>query len=246
MPVKDIGAYLKESREALGLTIHEVMEATKIRPRLIKALEENDFESLPQGIYRHNHIRTYATFLRLDVDDITEQLPEEKNSNEFALPEPYRAEFKPTNKIIILSISLFLLGYGIWYYSNKSEIPISEPINKPITEETKTEEKKETTIDYKPIEAKANMAGIVILAKERVRIQLYSSDYKLLSDQHLNTGQTLFVPEQNGLILMASNLKSVDMFLNGSPFDMNKILVSENTLVIDQSKMNGFIEEEGD
>jgi Helix-turn-helix domain len=66
--VFEIGNSLREARERQGLGYPEIELATKIRAKYIRALEEEDFTSLPGDAYIRGFLRTYAEYLGLDGD----------------------------------------------------------------------------------------------------------------------------------------------------------------------------------
>jgi hypothetical protein len=66
--VFEIGTSLREARERQGLGYPEIELATKIRAKYIRALEEEDFTSIPGDAYIRGFLRTYAEYLGLDGD----------------------------------------------------------------------------------------------------------------------------------------------------------------------------------
>ena len=64
----EIGTSLREARERQGLGYPEIELATKIRAKYIRALEEEDFTSVPGDAYLRGFLRTYAEYLGLDGD----------------------------------------------------------------------------------------------------------------------------------------------------------------------------------
>ena len=64
----EIGNSLREARERQGLGYPEIELATKIRAKYIRALEEEDFTSLPGDAYIRGFLRTYSDYLGLDAD----------------------------------------------------------------------------------------------------------------------------------------------------------------------------------
>lgn len=51
-----------------GVSLEEISSSTKIGTRSLKALEEEDFEKLPGGIFNKGFVRAYAHFLGLDEE----------------------------------------------------------------------------------------------------------------------------------------------------------------------------------
>ena len=62
------GERLQREREMRGVTLEEIAEATKIGTRSLRALEQQEFDKLPGGIFNKGFVRAYAKFLGLDED----------------------------------------------------------------------------------------------------------------------------------------------------------------------------------
>jgi len=61
-----LGSSLREARLRHGLDLAAAAEATKIRSRHLKALEDEQFDVLPGQTYVRGFLKTYADFLGLD------------------------------------------------------------------------------------------------------------------------------------------------------------------------------------
>jgi transcriptional regulator with XRE-family HTH domain len=64
----DIGAQLREAREARGLTIDAISRSTRVQPRILAAIEQNDTLSLPPRPYGRGFVRSYASEVGLDPE----------------------------------------------------------------------------------------------------------------------------------------------------------------------------------
>ena len=62
----EIGNSLREARLRQGLEFVEVEQATKIRGKYLRALEDEQFDILPGQTYVKGFLRTYADYLGLD------------------------------------------------------------------------------------------------------------------------------------------------------------------------------------
>jgi cytoskeleton protein RodZ len=69
----EIGDSLREARRRGGIELSEVEQATKIRVRYLRAMEEDRWELLPDPAYAPGFLRTYATFLGLDGDALVQE-----------------------------------------------------------------------------------------------------------------------------------------------------------------------------
>jgi cytoskeleton protein RodZ len=66
--VSSFGAQLKQEREKQGVTLEDISLTTKIGTRMLRALEEENFDQLPGGIFNKGFIRAYARCLRMDEE----------------------------------------------------------------------------------------------------------------------------------------------------------------------------------
>lgn len=71
-----VGPTLRAAREAKGLTLDEVEQATRIRVKFLEALEDDDFGALPSVTQARGFLRNYAQFLGLDAHDMLARIPE--------------------------------------------------------------------------------------------------------------------------------------------------------------------------
>jgi len=66
--VSSFGEELKRERELREITLREISEATKISLRYLDALERNDFERLPGGVFNKGFVRAYAEYIGVDPE----------------------------------------------------------------------------------------------------------------------------------------------------------------------------------
>jgi len=70
-----IGERLRNAREAKGLSLRAVADATRIRTIYLQALEEERFDQLPGAVYARGFLRTYADALGFDADQLMDSYP---------------------------------------------------------------------------------------------------------------------------------------------------------------------------
>lgn len=61
---------LKAARQALGLSLADIFQRTRISVSNLQAMEDNDFHLLPTSAYTKNFIKTYARTLGIDSEPI--------------------------------------------------------------------------------------------------------------------------------------------------------------------------------
>jgi hypothetical protein len=69
----EVGATLSAARKRRKVRLSEVEEATKIRARFLRAIENEEWDVLPGTAYTRSFIRTYADYLGLDGGRLAEQ-----------------------------------------------------------------------------------------------------------------------------------------------------------------------------
>lgn len=119
--MSEIGETLRERRMALKIDVHEVEEATKIRAKYLRALENEEYNLLPGNAYVKSFLRTYADYLDLDSRALVDQYRAEgHHSDEEALTytpssdSPGRA---PRRWLLVLAavvvVAVILLVVGV-------------------------------------------------------------------------------------------------------------------------------------
>src|SRR3954454_10846477 len=62
------GAQLKREREQRKISLDDISVSTKIGTRFLRAIEDDQFEQLPGGIFNKGFVRAYARHLGLDEE----------------------------------------------------------------------------------------------------------------------------------------------------------------------------------
>ncbi len=68
--MRTVGEILKEGRLKKNFSLEKVAELTRIQVKFLKALEENDFPEIPQGVTTKGFIRNYAQVVGLNPDNV--------------------------------------------------------------------------------------------------------------------------------------------------------------------------------
>ncbi|MBJ7353813.1 MAG: helix-turn-helix domain-containing protein [Thermoleophilaceae bacterium] len=98
----EIGETLRERRMALKIDVHEVEEATKIRAKYLRALENEEYDLLPGSAYVKSFLRTYADYLELDSRALVDEY---RSLNHHTEEEPMVYTPAPVGRT---------RGYGRW------------------------------------------------------------------------------------------------------------------------------------
>lgn len=127
------GDRLRREREMRGITLDEIAESTKISRRHLESLENEDFDSLPGGIFNKGFVRAYARFLGIDEDQAVADYS--ANANEAPPPEdqfPLEIHEEPVRKRTpqrsnvgliggIAATVVLVAGYAFWARKGHSQ-----------------------------------------------------------------------------------------------------------------------------
>jgi cytoskeleton protein RodZ len=108
-----IGAQLRASREARGLSIDAVAHATRVQPRILAAIERDDVAAVPPRPFGRGFVRSYAQEIGLDPDKVARDY-----FAQFAPPPPsVDAPEEPTRDmsrgVTPLAIATFGIAAGL-------------------------------------------------------------------------------------------------------------------------------------
>ncbi len=142
-----IGEILQEARRERGLSLHEVEQATKIRKRYLEGLEREDYSVLPDAVYVQGFLKTYANYLGLDGERLSQELKRrrsprrERRINHVApgsgfdkplispggLAGAERSRFAPAVALTLAVVLLIAAVIGALYYVGQSSQRASSP-----------------------------------------------------------------------------------------------------------------------
>ncbi len=128
-----LGDLLSQTRVKQGLDLEQISTETKITIANLKAMEENDFSSLPAEAYARGFYTLYAKALALDPAEVLRIYSEEKvhhsSPENQSIPPPYirakqvrsmttRPTIIPTSCTGLIIFAILLVGALLcWYYS---------------------------------------------------------------------------------------------------------------------------------
>lgn len=129
-----LGEKLRKAREERGISISEVAEQTRISPHYLECIENDDYRTLPGGIFNKGFVKSYAKFVGLDEQEAIQDYSRLIAQQEGEVDEPlktYRPEVLTDDRasssmlptiiiaIIILGLMSFLLLKLVDYVQNQ-------------------------------------------------------------------------------------------------------------------------------
>jgi hypothetical protein len=110
--VFEIGDSLREARTRRSVALAQAEQATKIRAKYLRALEDEQFDQLPTPTYVKGFLRTYADYLGLDG-----QLYVDEYNSRFVTGEdwegPRRSRARAANRSRRVETSIVMVALGL-------------------------------------------------------------------------------------------------------------------------------------
>ncbi len=237
LSVFEIGSTLREARLRRRLDFRQVEQATKIRTRYLRALEEEDFDALPAETYVRGFLRAYADFLALDGQLYVDEYTSRFVTGESFLPmRPRRSSSSGSRErvdrrlqtnVVLFTLTAILvmtaLVIAAWKFSSASTPPAAGPTaakqrpkaRQPVAVATPRRHKAR-----KPRVATANLLVRAARGNCWLEVHVSSAGGKLLYQGTLERGQVQrFVARQ--LWVNAGSPENLAIKLNGSPISMD-------------------------
>jgi cytoskeleton protein RodZ len=195
---KEIGSYLKETREKKGLSLEKIHKATRIQSNILEAIEQGKGEEHLGRVYVLLFVKRYAAFLDLDGDGLVAEYKgfyadEEKKKKQqggedlrFTLEHQLRRWMVPVITLIgVIVISFLVLSLGLKMRALIGAKEPYAPATKKRSVETGAEKRKETKAEAvpapkktvaKPVTTKPTDTLFPIPRDKRIELVLTSSD----------------------------------------------------------------------
>ncbi len=103
--METIGKYLKETREAKGLSLEDVSDITKIKVAFLEYIEKDDFSPIGGFGYAKVMLATYAKAVHADIEKVMLMFDKHYDSDDFEMKPLYMRPRK--HKKLLLPGSIF-------------------------------------------------------------------------------------------------------------------------------------------
>ena len=140
----EIGNSLREARLRQELDFPEIEQATKIRGKYLRALEEEQFDVLPAQTYVKGFLRSYADYLGLDGQLYVDEFNSRYVRGEFEEEEeqPFRPRVAGSSrggalhgKGVLLTVAviagLTVFVFAAWMWGGSDEQDLLPPVTNP-------------------------------------------------------------------------------------------------------------------
>jgi cytoskeleton protein RodZ len=228
----NFGERLKRERELREVTLEEITAATRIGPRFLEALENEDWNHLPGGVFNRGFVRSVARYLGLDEEsllgeyDLAHGAPVTPvNRQEDRIPS--RSKWIPVALALgalFLLAGLVLGGIHAWRYfaarrAVKQSLESSLP-SPPRPAETSTASPPVAFVSQpNPADVPSSMViesplDLFVSASAATRLRVLA-DGDLLADTELHAGENRHVADKDLFVVTAADSGALLLELNG-------------------------------
>ena len=209
----NFGERLKRERELREVPMDELSKATRISNRFLQALENEDWDQLPGGVFGHGFVRSIARYLGLDEEALlgeydlarSEKQPLPPPKPEERIPSPPKwIPFAVLGAAVFLLVIVLFIGWYGWHRF------AAYRVSKHSAEKAAPEYSSNGASS--PIGDAFLALSLSTSAVAHVRIL---ADEKLVLDKDLPAGETLQFTAKQRLDVSSSNSSAVLLELNG-------------------------------
>jgi len=140
-PAPDLGTRLRMARHRRGKSLRDIAAVTKIPTAWLEAIERNDFDRLPAGIFRRAYIRAFAGEVGVDPEPLPEPVLSEPAGATPLLVAPSWRRHLPTSIAVLLLLAALALLRDIESRAPRPELgtvvsvdDLPEPLSAPLAE----------------------------------------------------------------------------------------------------------------
>jgi cytoskeletal protein RodZ len=104
----NFGERLKRERELREVSLSEITAGTRIGPRFLEALENEQWEKLPGGVFNRGFVRAIAHFLGLDEENLLAEYDLAHGEQKIQAPAPYENRL-PSRPLWVSAVSILVI-----------------------------------------------------------------------------------------------------------------------------------------
>ncbi len=236
-----LGEKLRQAREAGGITISEVAEQTRIAPLYLECIENNDYRTLPGGIFNKGFVKSFAKYVGVDEQEALQDYANLLGNQDQQIvdePKTYRSQVLTDDRasssmlptIVFAVIILGLMTWGIlslvnYIQQNPNQLASENATNTNanLANASPTTDLNSLNTDTAATQDSSSLSGTKIEFKSLTRpVSLTSTmDGTRTSSLVSPDNPKVFEPKQNlRLVYSKSQTQNVQMIINGKQISL--------------------------
>ena len=227
----NFGEHLKRERDMREVTLAELTAGTRIGPRFLEAIENEEWEKLPGGSFTRGFVRSIAQYLGLDEEDLLSEYDLARGVQKTDAPSPYQNQLPSSPRWIpaLALLALVLVAYGFFrggsyaWQHYRANHPAANSTLPPLS-----------TDSAAPIKAPDKLE-LTVSTSVRSHVRILADDQTLL-DADVMPGDIHHFTAAQQFQIVAADGAAVHLELNGRPITSRAALGNSsrraNTIVL--------------
>jgi hypothetical protein len=225
--MSEFGDRFKKARQSRGMSLDQISSETRIGIRFLQAIENEDFNLLPGGIFNRGFIRSFAEHVGIDAEQALveyERLVGRREPvEESASTTPQATDSHKTQKRLLpiavgVLLLVFIIVFGLSRQTQNSVVQSQEPVpgEPPILNVTPPPPRPAEPTPAKPSAPPASPDGLAVEMEihEPTWIKLVSDGNELVSGEVLQPGTTRRYTAQASMDITIGNAGGLILKVN--------------------------------
>src|SRR5258708_13248151 len=218
----NFGERLKRERELREVSPNEVVVATRISLRFLEALENEDWEKLPGGIFNRGFVRAIARYLGLDEESLLaeydqargDQFAEAASVAENRIPSPpkWLAAAFALGALVVIAV---LIAAGVYGWRRSSARRQGKP-SSAVTTQSLGAAQAASLPAGDPPQANSAALDLSVSTSKATRLRILA-DGKLVLDSKIPADQTRHFSAETAFEVTAADSSAVLLEFNAQP-----------------------------
>jgi cytoskeleton protein RodZ len=252
------GERLKREREMREVSLQEVTAATRIGPRFLEALENEDWDKLPGGVFNRGFVRAIARYLGLDEEGFLSEYDLARGEQKIEAPTPYENRIPSPPKwipalaillILGLLVGVFYAGRYAWrrYSAHRATQRSSASLSRvqtapqgnvlsPMAPPDSSSTSATSRDSLRPSPTSGSVLNLTVSTSAATRVRILA-DGNLLLDAELPAGENRRFPAREQFEVTAADSSAVLLELNGEIMRPLGSPGSSGTMVLTQKDL---------
>ncbi len=220
------GEHLRREREMRGVSLDEIAAATRISTRFLEAIEKDQWDQLPGGVFNRGFIRSIARFLGLDEDSLVAEYALGNVNGPSAHAVPVADEHMPRNYRSAITaavvLALFIVGgiFGWRRYGAGTSAWVRTRYLAARAGSRDTAPAPSPALGSTAVSPPASPPAVLLTLKLQVSKPAdmkVSADGKIVFDGAVQPGDSRQFDAQERLEIAASDASAISLEFNGQP-----------------------------
>jgi transcriptional regulator with XRE-family HTH domain len=221
----DPATRLRAAREAKGLSLRQLAEATKLSVRAIELLENDQLGELPEGIYRRSMVKSVAREVGLNPDQLLAEFAERHPDAMHTATAVIVAQ-KPTSsfqRVLALASAVLPVAAGVLYVALPWQEPHRAAVIPPSPIELEQRRSEPVRAEVVPIGGFATAPAstsrpvpvvVTLTISSRCELRVVADGMEILS-RVMQPGETVPIELGDEILLLGDNAAAVQFSING-------------------------------